>query len=54
MKKRNLNHLEEHNIIPKEQYGFRNGRSIGTALLQTSSNNWSATLNCKESVDIVY
>ncbi|EYC39859.1 hypothetical protein Y032_0638g971 [Ancylostoma ceylanicum] len=53
MKRHIVEHLTEQQIIPKSQHGFWKGKSIETALLE-STNDWTQALDEHNSVHVVY
>ncbi|XGW28756.1 hypothetical protein V3C99_008503 [Haemonchus contortus] len=53
VKVRLTKYLEQHNIIPSCQHGFRAGRSTETALL-CSLNDWSRALDARKRVHVIY
>lgn len=48
-----VNHIETHEVIPKNQYGFRVGRSTETLMLSTLD-DWTKSLDDNTDVDVVF
>ena len=53
LKKHLIRHLDENQVVSKCQHGFWKGRSTETALL-TAMNDWTAAVDTKEEVHVVY
>ncbi|KAH7712872.1 RNA-directed DNA polymerase from mobile element jockey-like protein [Aphelenchoides avenae] len=53
VRRRLLNFLDEHNVLPESQYGFRPQRSVRDALIG-SIESWSKAIDSNVPVDVVY
>ncbi|KAH7712870.1 RNA-directed DNA polymerase from mobile element jockey-like protein [Aphelenchoides avenae] len=53
VRRRLLNFLDEHNVLPESQYGFRPQRSVREALIG-SIESWSKAIDSNVPVDVVY